>query len=247
MSLPVVQYPLFDVAIPSIKKTHKFRPFTVKEQKLLYQSNIIDSSSVLDLVIQIIKSCSIDNFDVDSLKMFDIDYIFLALRARSVNELIPVNYVCRNKVSEDKECGVITKLHLNINLVEVIYPENYIDKLIVKISDTIGMKLFYPTVKQLRSGSPERKGDGVFVISDSFVFNCIECIYDSDSVMIPNKDFTEEDLSVFLETLPIQVIGDINRFFNQLSPRVTLKHMVRCTSCGHEEEVQITDFDGFFG
>lgn len=245
MPLPVVQYPVFEIVIPSSKKSVKFRPFTVKEQKLLYQTSIIDRESILTLVLEIIKSCALDTLNVDSLKMFDVDYIFLNLRARSVNELVPANYICRKQNEAGEECSNEIKLELNLNSIEVQFPENYKEKVAIQISETLGMKLISPTVKQLK-GADERKADSVFSVSDKFIFSCIECIYDTENVMVPGQDFTEEELAVFLETLPATVINKMNEFFMQ-NPFVLLKQEVKCAKCGNQEVIQLTNFESFFG
>ena len=104
MSLPKIQYPIYEAKIPSREKPIKFRPFLVKEQKLLMMA--VESKSmdtIVDSIKQIINNCALEDLDVDSLSMVDVELFFLNLRGRSVGETIDVFFMCKNLV-EDQEC-----------------------------------------------------------------------------------------------------------------------------------------------
>ena len=110
MQLPKIQTPIFNIEIPSIKKTKKFRPFLVKEEKILLLAQQGNDSDLLDAITQIINNCCLEDLNISSLASFDLEYIFLKLRARSVNNLVELKY-------KDKEDDKIYTFEVDLDFV----------------------------------------------------------------------------------------------------------------------------------
>ena len=132
MSLPSVKYPTYDLIVPSTKQKIKYRPFLVREYKLILQAiELGDSSNFINTIYNIVKSCTFEKIDVEKLLMYDIDYIFLMLRAKSIGEIIPVEYRCNAEIEKTNEEGEVTKepcntkvsIKIDLNEIEVVEPE----------------------------------------------------------------------------------------------------------------------------
>ena len=118
MALPKLDLPTYELTLPSNQKKIRFRPFLVKEEKILLmamESN--KESDVMTAVKQIINNCSLDTIEVDDIPLFDIEFFFLNLRARSISETIEAKFKCNNTIENDKECGHV--LETQVNLLEI--------------------------------------------------------------------------------------------------------------------------------
>ena len=148
--LPKIDVPIYDLKLISSGKTIRFRPFLVKEQKLLLMATQSeDPKDSLNAVRQISKNCILDDIDIDSLPVFDLEYIFLNLRARSVNEVVNLQYKCNNKVKDEnneiKDCGSIEKFDINLLNIEPDKNANHDKK--IMLTNKLGIMMKYPTLK----------------------------------------------------------------------------------------------------
>ena len=144
MALPKIQTPMFFVKIPSLQKEFKFRPFLVKEEKLLLMAQQADDNEEILALTQIINNCCLDEIDVDKLTTFDVEYIFLKLRSRSVNNIVNLRY-------RDTEDDQIYEFDLNLDEIEVSYTDDHTNK--IQINEEVGMMLKYPNIKVSESVS----------------------------------------------------------------------------------------------
>jgi hypothetical protein len=254
MALPTVKYPTFELTVPSTKKKIKFRPFLVREHKLLLQAiELNDSANFINTIYKIIEACTFGKVDVENLAMYDIDYIFLMLRARSIGELVPVEYKCIaevKKTNEDGEeitetCNNKVRLNLDLNQVEVHIPEGYEKNRIIMIGPDMGLKLRAPTFAQFKELSKIENVGGLFDVTEAFIYSCTECVFDGDKIFVPGKDFTQQELSEFIENLHGDAIDKINEFFADM-PYVALNIHVRCPKCGNEDDMEIRGLEDFF-
>ena len=130
MALPRVDVPTYELTLPSEDKKIKFRPFLVKEEKILYIAlETGDNKQMVDALKEVIKACTFDVLKVDQLPIFDVEYIFLNIRARSISEIVNLQYKCNNTVAneetkEEKECGNVIKIELNVLEIEPIKQED---------------------------------------------------------------------------------------------------------------------------
>lgn len=232
--LPKIDKPLFDLNVPSMNKTFKFRPFTVKEEKILLigqQSG--DDKDIILAIKQVINNCCQDPmFDVDDLATFDLEYMFLKLRAKSVNNIIEVSY-------RDNEDDELYEFQIDLDAVEMINLDSDSSK-IIQVNDKIGLKMKYPSVTII-DNVPEYKDPAEII--DYLVKNCVDCIYDEDSVYYA-KDISPEELDDWLDNLDIETFGKIREFFDKL-PQMYHK-LTYTNSKGTERVIELNSLNDFF-
>ena len=198
--LPKIDVPIYETKLISTGKTVKFRPFLVKEQKLfLISSQSDDINDMINSVKQVITNCVLDDVDVDSLATFDIEHLFIQMRARSVGEIVNLKYNCNNTVKDDKgeekNCNNQVSVDLNLLEVEPIKNENHTNK--IEITDEVGIIMKYPTFDMVNKLNIE--GEDFSQIID-VIIECIDYIYDKDNVYY-KKDVSKEELLSFIENL----------------------------------------------
>lgn len=241
--LPKIDVPIFSVELISTGKKIRFRPFTVKEEKLFLMANESDDfESVMESTKQVLNNCILDEIDINTLPMFDIENIFLNLRARSIQEVINLKYNCNNVVTnekgEEKVCN--NQVPIDINLLE-IKPEsgnNHTNK--IEITDTMGIVMKYPTFNMVSDSDTMFDVDSVIDLAVS----CIDFIYDAENVYHA-KDSTKEELVEFVESLQSKDMEKIKNFF-ETSPKIKKHAHFKCGKCGYEEDIMVEGLDGFF-
>lgn len=246
MALPKLSSPIFELTLPSSGKEVKYRPFLVKEQKLLLMAlESKEQKEMLRAMKQIINNCALDKVDVDAMPMFDLEYFFIKLRAKSVGEEIDLQLMHPGGVnSESQECSHVTKFKLNLMNVEVEKPENHTNKIILDEKTGVGICLKYPTMglaDKMQLASQKTQIESVLdLVSDS-----IDYIYDAGNVY-PAKDSSKKELLEFVNDLSQEQFKKLTDFFNDM-PK--LKHTLkwRCAECGCDESVTIEGMANFFG
>jgi len=234
MSLPIIGAPKYELTIPSTKQKVKFRPFLVKEEKALLLAQQSDSQqTMLDTLKDVIKDCTFGEVDIDKLAMFDIEYIFIKLRAKSVGEISELTFQC-NACNDPK-----AKMNVNLNLeqIEVSFDKNHSDK--IKLSDEIGVKMKYPDVSAVSSPTEDSVEDTFNVI-----ISCIDYIYDKESIY-KASDYSKEELLNFVSNLTQQQFLKVQQFFETM-PRLEKELELKCPVCGHEHKQTIKGLENFF-
>jgi len=243
MAIPKIEYPTHNIFLHSLDRNVKFRPFLVKEEKiLLIAKESKDPEEIRNAVIQIIANCTAEPIEIDKLPIFDIEMIFLKLRARSVGESVKLQFHCQNQVSEDSNgdpifCNSDTDYVLDLEKVKYEIPEGHDNK--VMITDKIGVKLKYPT---LTSAVKEEKDEIETMIN--MVADNVEYVFDEESVTKP-ADMQPNELISFLDTLTVEALERIKMFF-ATSPKVVLEDHVTCKKCGFEHVMHSEDLLSFF-
>ena len=196
MPLPKIDQPLFDMIIPSTGKKVVFRPFLVREEKiLLIAQQSENDSEIIRAIKQILNACVQDDIDIDSLAIFDLEYMFLKLRARSVNNVVKLSY-------RDIEDGELYNFELDLDTIEVKMPEVINSK--IEINDNVGMTMKYPAA----SITDRMKDfDNEVDLMTFFIVNCIDTIYDEDNVYVASE-FSESEITEFLDGLDDVDAGD---------------------------------------
>lgn len=233
MSLPKIDYPIYNIKIPSLKREFKFRPFLVKEEKLLLMAKENDNPvEILSAIKQIINNCSEDkNFEINKTALFDLEYLFLKLRAVSVDNTVAVSY-------KDMEDGKIYDFEVNLDEVEVIFPEKIDNK--IKITDKSGIIMKYP--------SASLYDDEEFLNLEKeqlfeLIVRCIDSIYLEDEIY-EAKDYKKQELEEFLENLNIKVFEKIQNFL--LSVPKMEKRLQYKNSLGNDREIVLNSLSDFF-
>lgn len=237
MALPVINTPTFELTVPSTKKKVKFRPFLVKEEKaLLIAQQSDEPTAMMHTLKDIIKSCSNGKVDVDSLATFDVEYIFCQLRSKSVGEVVELFFNCL--ACNDPKGRV--KIPIDLSKIEVTTPEGHSSD--IKITDTIGIKLKYPSFELLEKLG-DVKADDVEAMFDVIV-ESIDYVYDGDEIFAA-KEQKKTDLKQFIDNLTQEQFGKIQDFFNTM-PSLEKKIDFTCPNCGHHHEDTLKGLNSFF-
>jgi hypothetical protein len=242
--LPKIDVPIYDLKLLSTGKKIRFRPFTVKEEKLfLMAAESDDVSGVIETAKQVINNCILDKVDVEELPLFDIEQIFLQLRAKSVGEVVNLKYRCNNKIfdsesKEDKNCNNIVEIDVNINDIIPKIDKKQNNK--IEITENVGVVLKYPNFKVLENYNAE---DEVNSILETLI-GCIDYVYDKDNVYYA-KDVTKKELEEFVESLQTKDLQKFKDFFDS-TPRIRKNIKFVCPKCKYEEDVLVEGLENFF-
>lgn len=237
--LPKIEYPIYDFYVKSVDRRVKFRPFLVKEEKILLMAKESKDPEAIRLAIkQIIQNCMVDDVDVDKLPLFDIEMIFLKLRAKSVGESVKLVFNCKNEV-DGVECNTDTDYTLDLEKVKYEIPEGHNPK--IMLTDKLGIKLKYPDLNTLIDLKDD---DDEYTALIAVLLSNIEYIFDSDSIYRP-EDSSKEDVAEFLTNLKMEHILMVKEFF-ETSPKVVLEDVVKCKKCGFEHNLHTEDLLSFF-
>jgi len=240
--LPKIDVPMYDLVLPLTKKKVRFRPFLVKEEKILLMAmEAEDDDSILLAIKQIVSNCCLDDdMDVNTLPITDLEYLFLNLRARSVNEMVDLQYKCNNKIkteeNEEKECGNVVKI--SINLLEIKPEESKINSKI-ELSNKMGISMRYPTLKMIEGIEGTEIEKLMLILS-----KCVEYVYDAENIYY-SKDIQPEELKEFIENLTREQFAKIQEFFDNI-PKISKKVHFGCSKCGYEEDIVIEGIQNFF-
>jgi hypothetical protein len=241
--LPKIDVPVYEAILPSNKKTVKFRPFLVKEQKLLLMaSQGTEVKETIDAIKQILKNCVLSEVDIDTLPVFDLEFLFLNLRARSVNEMVSIRYKCNNQITDSegeiKVCSGHVDYELNVLDIKPEFGPNHTNK--IMISENMGMVLKYPTFEIMRKLESTDENEMVFEL----LLNCVDFIFDKDQIY-HSKDVPKEELVEFIDNLQQKHLELIKEFFDSM-PKVKKDLDFKCSKCGHEDKITIEGVQSFF-
>ena len=235
--LPVIDYPTYTLTIPSNGKKVKYRPFTVKEQKLLLMALEADEEEAMMVAIkQIIINCTMGKVNPEEIAPYDAEYIFLQLRAKSIGEVIHLSYKCKNKVGKkkDKECGHIQDVELNVNNIKLDKNENH--KSLIEVNDTVGFELGYAPIELKKPESTEDIID--------YLAHMIKTVYHGDTIY-KSKDLKHEELVEWIESMPQNVMDKMVDFINSI-PVLKADVKFECEVCGYKQDIHLEGLQDFF-
>ena len=235
MALPVLTQPEFFTNIPSSGKEIKYTPFTVKQQKALFFA--LESKSIKEIsnaVHNIIDECVITNIKIDELAPFDIEYIFLQLRGKSIGEIIELNVKHQDP---ENECTHATQVNVNLDDIKVTIPDDYSNKIMVH--DKIGVVISYPKFKDAEKyDNIEGKPSEVF----EMLIDNIEMVFDENEVY---DNFSKQELNTFVDSLGTDALTKMLDFYKKM-PKLSHKIEFTCPQCGKTEEVIVEGLQSFF-
>lgn len=247
MNLPKIDLPTFDFEIPSSGKKIKFRPFLVKEQKILLMA--LESgkeTDILNAIKQIVKNCITDsNFDVEEMASIDLEYFFIHLRARSISEKISLNYKCKNTV-ENTECGHVMQFEHDILTATV--EKNPEHSKTVFFTKDVGVVMKYPSMRMAENlvlkTKAKQKNVSETELALDMIVDCIDYFFDKDNIFYINE-MTRDEVKEYIENIPKKSLDQIENFFNTMP---TIKSIVehKCEKCGHEHKIPIEGMINFF-
>jgi len=247
MALPTLTVPHYSLKIPSTEQEVSYRPFLVKEEKiLLMAAESENDGEMANAMVHIITNC-IENeeIDVNLLPTFDLEYIFLQIRAKSVGETSEIEIKCENIVAgedgAETQCGAMVPISVDLTKLKVKFNKKHTNN--IKLEENIGVTLRYPDLGELAKIAGAASSNDV---QDSFdlMSSCIETIYDAESVNT-RKDFTDGELNDWIEGLNDVQLQKIHEFFSTMP---ALKHDVKyeCKKCKHKGKLTLSGLNDFF-
>ena len=237
MALPTMDLPTYELEIPSTKKKIRYRPFLVKEEKVLLlaiESN--DDKNIRDAVLGLLKACIQSRVKIENLATFDLEYIFLNIRAVSVGEIVEMNVTCQ----DDEETQV--RYNLNLTEAQVIFPEGHSNK--IMLTDTTGVIMKYPSFDRFVNG---QFGDGSVDENEviKIIAESIDQIFQGEEVY-DDSTTSKKEFIQFVESLTNAQMEKIQAFFES-SPRLEHKFTVTNPNTGVESEYTLRGLNSFFG
>ena len=246
MALPKLGYPTYELELPSTGKTIKYRPFLVKEEKVLLMAlESKDEKQVVSAVKDLIKNCVITRIKVDTLPSFDLEYLFLNLRAKSVGEQVELSYNCNNTYvkevdgkKEEIKCRNVVKFMVNLLEIKPEYGKNH--DLKIPVDEKLGIMMKYPSVSTVVKHAKKTESQALFDI----IVDSVDYIYDKEEIYY-SKDTPRKEIEEFIETIPSDKLENIKNFFETM-PKIKHLEKFSCNKCGYEENLEIEGIENFF-
>jgi hypothetical protein len=238
MPLPKISTPSYELELPSTEETIQYRPFLVKEEKLLVIAlESEDTKQITTAIKTVIKNCILTkNIKVEALPTFDIEYLFLNIRGKSVGEELEVNIIC----PDDEETQVPVKI--NLDDIKVQKNEEHTNK--IKIDKSIMMEMKYPSLEQFIKNNFDFTNKNAMDQSFDLIASCIDKIFTEDEVW-STADVTKKELTDFLESMNSSQFKDIEKFFETM-PKLSHKIKIKNPKTEVESEVILEGLASFF-
>lgn len=234
MPLPTIETPTYELTIPSTGATVEYRPYLVKEEKILVLAmSSQDHKQMIRAIRDIITACTFNKVNVDSLRMYDLEYIFIKLRSVSVGGTSTIGMQCSS-------CEADNEVTINLDNVDVKNTET--KEMKIKLTDKVGIVMKSPSVKSMMRSQITNGDEYEFIVNS--VMSCIDSIYDDEN-MYDADDVTQEELRDFIESLSQEQFNKVNVFFEKTPALATTAHF-KCSSCGTENEREIQGLQNFF-
>jgi hypothetical protein len=237
MGLPIQKTVTYTTKIPSTDTVVKFRPFLVKEEKALLVAQQSDDQQVMvDTLKGVIQSCVVGDYDVNKLALFDIEFLFTQLRAKSVGENVDLILKC--DTCEDEKAKV--QVSIDLTKLQVEKPEGHTNN--IRLFEDVGVIMRYPSIELLSDlqSISEEDAEAVF----SIVAKSIDKIYAGEEVH-HTDEYTKEELMEFLENLTQDQFRKVQGFFETM-PRLEKTMDFKCPVCAKENKVRVQGLDSFF-
>ena len=237
MALPIVETPRYELTLPSQETKVQYRPFLVKEEKILYVAlESGDEKEMQQATKQILKSVTFNKLNVEELPTFDVEYIFLQVRAKSVGEIAKFKIIC----PDDKE--TYGDVEVDLSKVEVQVDDAHSNNVVLDEKRKLGVVMKYPNMKVLYSQEfKSLKYEDII----SLIIGCVEYIYEGEK-NYPVSESTQEELKDFFESLPQEQFGKIRKFFESM-PRLRHETKVKNPKTGVESKITFSGLQDFFG
>jgi hypothetical protein len=237
MPLPTLEAPTYKAKLLSTGKEIDYRPFLVKEEKiLLIAQESGDQKQIIQAVKDLLRACTFEKLDINSITMFDLEYLFLLIRSKSVGENI--SYGCKCKKCEEK-----IEVEFSLESIEVKKPtaKKKVDPK-VQLTDSIGVTLRHPRVGDVLSTNFADTAAGEQITL--MLISAIESVWDSENVY-PREDTPDEEMKSFVESLNHKQMEKLTQFLES-SPKLQKKLDLKCEKCGHNQKTLLEGLAAFF-
>jgi hypothetical protein len=238
MPLPKITTPTYELELPSTEKSVRYRPFLVKEEKLLVIAlESEDTKQITNAIKTVIKNCILTkDIKVETLPTFDIEFLFLNIRGKSVGEQVEVNVIC----PDDNETNV--SVSIDLDDIKVQKNEEHTNK--IKVDPTIMMEMKYPSLEQFIKNNFDFNNQNAMDQSFDLIASCIDKIYTEDEVW-STSDVTKKEVTEFLESMNSSQFKDIEKFFETM-PKLSHKIQITNPKTKVESEVVLEGLASFF-
>jgi DNA-directed RNA polymerase subunit RPC12/RpoP len=235
MSLPIIlNAPKYEVELPISKKTVTYRPYLVKEEKLLMMAlESKDQKHILKTIQDVIGACTFGDLNIKTLPTSELELLFLKLRAKSVGETSTVSYECG-------ECKTPNDVTINLNDVEIKFGEKVDPK--IMLTDSVGITLKYPNSEDISKTMSSESSD--IKTTFNIITACVESIFDTENVY-QAKDMQKKDIEEFIDSLNSQQFGKIQEFFVSI-PKLSHAVSFKCEKCGSDNDITVEGLQHFF-
>ena len=234
MGLPVINTPTYELVVPSTKEKITYRPFLVKEEKILLMAMEEEKDAQLNRALkQVVNNCTFETIDVAKLPLFDLEYIFLRIRAKSVGEVATVSIL----MEDDNETYV--PVEIDLEGIEVEFIEGHSNK--IELTDDISIEMGYPTFEFMNFKPDETEVNQMFDI----IGKSIQRVYEGETVY-ERVDFTKKDLKTFLESLTSEQFKKVQEFFESM-PRLRHTLEIENPKTKKKNTVTLEGLQAFFG
>jgi len=237
MALPKIDVPIYELTVPSTDEKIKYRPFLVKEEKLLLIAmESGENSDILRAVKDIVDACTFNKMKIGNMPMFDVEYIFLQIRSKAVGEVSTLRVLCLDDMK------TYAKVEVDLNEIEVRVTDAHTNK--IELSDEMGVIMKYPTVDSF----VENKIDDISPANMlDVIVTCIDKIYDKKGEEVFDaKDSTKKELVDFVEQMNTTQFADVQKFFDTM-PSLTHEITVKNPKTKKENIVALSGLNDFFG
>ena len=239
MALPVIETQSYELTLPSADVTVKFRPFLVKEEKVLLQAlESQEQKQIVNALKDIVSACTFGTLNVDDLPTFDLEYVFLQIRAKSVGEIAKLKVLC----PDDKKTYV--DIELDLSKVEVQVDDKHTNNIIIDEDKKIGMILKYPTLNSVDPTTDFSKGVKTDVLFD-IIGNSVFQIYEGEKVYNAS-DYKKDELDKFIESLDSKTFVKVQDFYNTM-PKLIHEVEVENPKTKVKSNVTLQGLTDFFG
>ena len=238
MPLPKIATPTYELELPSTEKTIRYRPFLVKEEKLLVIAlESEDNKQITTAVKSVIQNCILTRgIKVEQLPTFDIEFLFLNIRGKSVGEELEVNLIC----PDDGKTQV--SVWLDLDDIKVFKPEGHTNR--IKIDDTIAMEMKYPSLEQFISSNFDFTDKNAMDQSFELIASCIDKVFTEEEVWAA-ADCTKKEIKDFVESMNSSQFKDIEKFFETM-PKLSHKLTIKNPKTKVESDVVLEGLASFF-
>ena len=239
MALPKLDYPTFEIPGVEVKGSPvKFRPFLVKEQKMLMMAvQSKEISEVVDSIKQIIRNCCIDDIDVDTLSLSQLELIFIHLRAKSVSEVINLVYRCNNTLEDENRCNMI--INVDVDLLKDVESKSNQKSNLIWLNDAIAIKMRNPNLEITNLINQDN-----LELADLVIAKCIEQIIEGDEVHDADT-VNEKELIEFVSQIRSNDYDKMWEFVKN-APTIKYEKVHKCPRCDYEHTIKLEGLADFF-
>ena len=237
MALPKLDIPIYELVVPSTDEKIKYRPFLIKEEKiLLIAMESGKNEDIIQAVKQIVSECTFNTLKLGDMPMFDVEYIFLQIRSKSVGEVSKLKVLCKD------DGKTYANVEVDLTEIEVQVNDDHTNK--IELTDEMGVIMKYPTIDSFSTaGISDITAENMLDV----IVACIDKIYDKKGEEVyDSKDSTKKELMDFVEQMNTTQFQDVQAFFDSM-PKLRHEITVKNPKTKKESKVTLTGLNDFFG